>query len=245
MTKKPIAPEMRRLLRQVTGRRARIVADHIAEHGSITTDELRDRYGYAHPPRAKQDLQEQGIPIETVFVKNAQGRRIAAYRFGDLNAIKKGRFRGRRAFPKGLKESLLETSGAKCAICSTELDPRYLQTDHRVPYIIAGEPDASDLGTTDFQLLCTSCNRAKSWSCEHCPNWAQGKKPSVCLVCYWASPASYDHVATMDIRRLDLSWKGAETSVYDRLVQAAEARSLPLPNFVKATLARAVGERKT
>jgi len=111
--KRKLPEELNRLLKGVRGKRACIVADHIARHGSVTTDELRDEYGYGHPPRAKQDLQEQGIPIETFWVRNTQGRRIAAYRFDDLRSITKGRFRGRRILPKSLRESLLERDGAR------------------------------------------------------------------------------------------------------------------------------------
>ena len=44
--------EFLRLLRSVQARRPKTVIDHILEHGQITTEELRDIYGYDHPPRA-------------------------------------------------------------------------------------------------------------------------------------------------------------------------------------------------
>lgn len=51
----------------------------------------------------------------------------------------------------------------------------------------------------DFMPLCPSCNRSKSWACEHCPN-RMVKDISVCKACMWASPKNYTHVATQQVR---------------------------------------------
>lgn len=67
-------------LKGVTAKRAKTVIDHILEHGSISTEELKDIYGYGHPPRAVRDVREQGIPIGTFGVIGKNGRKIAAYR---------------------------------------------------------------------------------------------------------------------------------------------------------------------
>jgi hypothetical protein len=100
--------------------------------------------------------------------------------------------------------------------------------------------DVDERRSQDYMLLCGSCNRAKSWSCERCPNW-HDVKPSVCECCYWAHPESCNHVATEDIRRLDLAWAGAEVSDYERLkAQAAKAKA-PMPQFVCEVLKGAVG----
>lgn len=48
----------------VTAKRPRTVIKHILEHGYITTEELREKYGYNHPPRAARDVREQGIPLD-------------------------------------------------------------------------------------------------------------------------------------------------------------------------------------
>ena len=53
----------RAALAAVTGKRARIVINHILKHGSITTDDLKEQYGYDHPPRAIKDVSDQGIPL--------------------------------------------------------------------------------------------------------------------------------------------------------------------------------------
>jgi len=78
--------------------------------------------------------------------------------------------------------------------------------------------------------------RAKSWSCEHCTNSTQTRKPDVCRSCYWASPDSYRHVALREIRRLDLSWTDQDTQEYDQLANGAKHADVPLPEFVKAIL---------
>ena len=70
--------------RSVTAKRPRTVIDHILEHGCITTEELKDKYGYHHPPRAARDVRELGIPLETFRIIASNGRKIGAYRFGNL-----------------------------------------------------------------------------------------------------------------------------------------------------------------
>ncbi len=77
--------------------------NHILEHGYVTTEELRDTYGYNHPPRAARDVREKGIPLETFRVTGADGRKIGAYRFGDPAKARFSRTGGRTAFAKELK----------------------------------------------------------------------------------------------------------------------------------------------
>jgi transcription initiation factor IIE alpha subunit len=43
--------ELRKLLK-FASKRARRIVEHILKHGQVTTDELRELYGYQHPPRA-------------------------------------------------------------------------------------------------------------------------------------------------------------------------------------------------
>ena len=68
MSKKNYPPEFLELLKSVQAKRPRTVIEHILENGQITTEELKDIYGYNHPPRAIRDVREQGIPIETFRV---------------------------------------------------------------------------------------------------------------------------------------------------------------------------------
>jgi hypothetical protein len=219
----------------VTAKRAKTVIDHILKHGQITTEELKKLYGYDHPPRAARDVREQGIPLETYRVSDSEGKSIGAYRFADPAKIRGGALAGRKVFSKSFKKSLVESRGCRCGICSTEYDDRYLQIDHRVPYEVGGE-GGGEKSPVEFQLICGSCNRAKSWSCEHCLNWTDDKKVSICRKCYWASPENYQHVALRPIRRLDLTWTGDEIREFDALTKKAAKTGTPLPAYVKAVL---------
>lgn len=230
--------EFLKLLQAVTNKRARIVIDHILEHGFVTTEELKTKYGYDHPPRAARDVREQGIPLETFKVKSAEGRTIGAYRFADISQIRADRLGGRRAFSKRFKAALIEQYGARCSICSTPYEDRYLQIDHRIPYEVSGEPTAAQRDPADYMLLCGSCNRAKSWSCEHCVNWLVEKSPNVCQTCYWVNPESYKHIALRFVRRLDIVWTEQEVETYERLKRLADASGEAMPEYVKAVLAR-------
>ena len=81
-----ISKKFLELCHSVTAKRTKTVIDHILAHGFITTEELKDKYGYNHPPRAVRDVREHGIPIETFRVTGSDGRKIAAYRFGDVKS---------------------------------------------------------------------------------------------------------------------------------------------------------------
>lgn len=223
-------------LRAVTAKRAKTVIDHILAHGFITTEQLKDDYGYNHPPRAIRDVKEQGIGIEMYRTTGADGRTMAAYRFADPTASGTAHS-GRRAFSKAFKKLLIERDGGKCGICLAAFDPRTLQIDHRVPFEVAGDKPG-ELNPDAYFLVCGSCNRAKSWSCEHCQNWLVAKKKKACQTCYWANPTTYTHIALEQARRLDLVWQANETADYDRLVSLAESAGEPLPAFVKDALRR-------
>lgn len=227
------------LCRSVTLKRPKTVIEHILIHGQITTEELKVIYGYSHPPRAAQDVKDHGIPIERITVIGSDGRKIAAYRFGDYAAPKMRRFSGRTALSKRIKKELLAKYGCRCSIYLAELPEADLQIDHRVPFGIGGESAA--MSVEDFMLLCRSANRTKSWSCEHCENWRNLKKREVCLSCYWANPENYTHVAMQQLRRVDLMWKGAETAHYEQLKADAASAGMPIPEFVKEILTKSLG----
>jgi hypothetical protein len=231
--------EIKRLLGQISNKRARIVIEHILAHGHVTTEELETKYGYNHPPRAARDVRESGIPLETFRVKDSTGRTIAAYRFGDVTQVRTGRLQGRQTFPKNFKDALYEKQGGKCAVCSGRFEERYLQVDHRVPYEVAGDTQ-EEMNPEHFMLVCGSCNRAKSWSCEHCENGLNEKSPNVCLKCYWANPDNYVHIALREIRRADIVWEQDEVQVYEKLKQQAQEHQVPLPEFVKKAVKKFV-----
>jgi len=207
-------------LNAVTAKRPRTVIQHILEHGYITSQELKDVYGYNHPPRAVRDVREQGIPLVTYRTEGTDGRKIAAYRFGDPhdvgNTISKSA--GRTVLSKALKQALIDKYGARCFIYYETMEEHLLQVDHRVPYEIAGESDEKDI--EQYMLLCPSANRAKSWTCEHCVNWTK-KEPAFCVKCYWAHPEDYAHVAGKQQKAICVVFTGDEIQDYNRLIEIA------------------------
>lgn len=232
-TRPKLPKEFVQLCRKVTAKRPRTVILHILKHGFITTQELKDKYGYNHPPRAARDVKENGIPIEMYRVEGSDGRKIAAYRFGDPRKARFKKLSGRTAFTKELKRTLIQKSGARCAIYLEAFDERDLQIDHRIPFEVAGEPTGEGTNPEDFMLLCGSANRAKSWSCEHCANWLELKNPHICHSCYWAYPENYSHIALRPIRRLDIMWAGDEVEIYDRLKKRTAELQQEMPAYVK------------
>jgi len=223
-------------LQSVTGKQSRIVIEHILEHGFITTENLEKIYGYRHPPRAVKDVRDQDIPIETFSVKSSDGRTIAAYRFGDTSKIVEGRLGGRTTFSRRFKKLLYQQCSGKCALCNGEFAIRELQIDHRIPYEIAGDIDYSEENVAPYMLLCGSCNRSKSWSCEQCPNWDE-KIVDTCTSCYWAYPTNYAHVATKDVRRTDILWEGSdEAELYDRISESASQSEQSIQAHIKTLL---------
>lgn len=185
-------------------------------------------------------MTDLGIPIVRFKVKGKDGRTIAAYKFGDPSAARGSTQTGRQAFPKKFKKELVELYGQKCALCSAEFALSYLQIDHRVPYEVGGQ--APELKASDYMLVCRTCNRGKSWSCEHCKNWLDLQEPKKCQSCFWASPDSYKHIALVDIRRLNLTWLEAEVGEHDALAKRSEMARIPLPEYVKDVIRKHLEE---
>ena len=215
--------------RKKIGKRPATVIRHILQHGSVTTEDLETKYGYKHPPRAIRDVKDLGIPIVKTSTKSSDGKTIARYQIDSLvEIIKKG---GRMPFPKDFKKRV--STRSHCMVCGIELAERYLQIDHRIPFHVLG--DVVDREPLNFLLLCGSCNRTKSWSCEHCDNWNQ-KDTDVCRTCYWGNPDEHTHVATRDLRRIDIAWEGDETAIYDWLSLCAKNTQVSLRDHIKTRL---------
>ena len=142
---KDLPPDFLAKCMAVTAKRPRVVIDHILTHGYVTTEELKELYGYNHPPRAARDVRERGIPLETFRVTASDGRKIGAYRFGDPATARFSRLSGRTAFSKELKTELIRRNGSRCAIYLEEFDPRELQIDHRIPFEVVGDDGAVEL----------------------------------------------------------------------------------------------------
>lgn len=203
---------VRKRISKVKNKRARLVLDTIAKRGVINTEELRNA-GYDHPPRAARDVRELGFRLLTTRVKGSTGRPIAAYSL-DLSApLDRGKS-GRVALPKKQRDAIILSVGGKCQICGALHD---LQVDHRVPYEVAAESLSGKPAA--YMVLDGSCNRRKSWTCEHCENFVRLKRVALCQSCYWANPNKHSHVALDPIRRVDMVWQKGETSVFDAFVK--------------------------
>jgi hypothetical protein len=205
------------LLKSGEAKRPRTVIQHILKNGFVTSQELKDVYGYNHPPRAVRDVRERGIPLVTFRVTGTDGRKIAAYKFGAPNVVDNAFLKtsGRTVLSKALKDALIEKYGSRCFIYYEPMEADLLQIDHRVPYEIGGEQDKSNLEF--FMLISPSANRAKSWACEHCENWVR-KDVDFCVKCFWAHPEEYEHIAGKQQRAIAIVFTGDEIKDYQRLI---------------------------
>jgi hypothetical protein len=205
------------LLNSVEAKRPRTVIQHILKHGFITSQELKDTYGYNHPPRAIRDVREHGIPLIAYRIEGTDGRSIAAYKFGATGEAKNvlSKTAGRTVLSKALKQALIEKYGSKCFVYFEPMDESMLQVDHRIPYEICGEQNEQSLEL--FMLLSPSANRAKSWTCEHCENWER-KDPALCAKCFWAYPENYEHIAGKQQRIISIIFTGDEIEDFKKLI---------------------------
>lgn len=205
-------------LKSITDKRPATVIRHILKHGHITSEELENLYGYKHPPRAVRDVRERGINVETYRVKSSDGRNIAAYRFGTPVFIedKISKTAGRTTLSQSLKKALIDKYGSRCFVYHQYMEERLLQIDHRIPYEISGEQNENDIEC--YMLLGPSANRAKSWTCEHCPNWVI-KDTDFCTHCFWAHPESYSHIAGKEQRVIVVTFTENEIDNYNHLIE--------------------------
>jgi hypothetical protein len=208
------------LLNSVKAKRPRTIIQHILKYGFITSQEIKDKYGYNHPPRAVRDIREHGIPLVTYRIEGTDGRSIAAYKFANPDQAKNKLLKsaGRNVLSKALKQALIEKYGSKCFVYFEPLNENLLQIDHRIPYEIAGEKDEQDFEL--YMLLSPSANRAKSWTCEHCKNWEQ-KDTGFCVKCFWAYPENYEHIAGKQQRIITVVFTDNEIEDYKRLVETS------------------------
>lgn len=225
------------VIRSVTNKRAKFVIDTILEKDFCSTEDLKNA-GYEHAPRAARDVRELGIPLDTIRIKDREGKTIAAYKFGDWEEAKRknqlAKVGGRTHLTAKLKAALIERYGTRCNLYGEEYPERLLQPDHRIPYEIGGDPN--DMMNTDyFMLLCPSANRDKSWACEHCENWTI-KDSVLCSTCYYAYPENYTHIAGEQERKIDLIFRGEKIETYDELTEMAKARNIQTQDFVKRIL---------
>jgi hypothetical protein len=153
--------------------------------------------------------------------------------FGDPTKTRFGQQTGRTAFSQVIRQKLIALHGAVCAIYQESFPERELQVDHRIPFEVLGDVRDAEQKPVDYMLLCGSANRAKSWSCEHCVNWLELKKPEVCRSCYWAYPDNYTHIAMRQIRRADIIWTEQEVEMYEKLKRKTIELQKNIPDYVK------------
>jgi hypothetical protein len=225
-----IPEALKERIKLVTNKRARFVLDSIVKNGSVSTIEL-NKAGYDHPPRAVRDAVELGFSLKRIKAKRDDGQSIAAYVFDDaeLDPAKTGRV----VMAKKERDGLILAKGNKCNICGATNN---LQLDHRIPYEVAAETQKDE--ADPYQILDGSCNRKKSWACEHCENWTTLKNFDTCRTCYWANPESYTHVAMKQERRVDVVWTGGEVNAFEQLKEVAARNGRSLADEIKILLAR-------
>ena len=113
---------------------------------------------------------------------------------------------------------------------------RALQVDHRIPYQIDGDTGLEEEDVNAFMLLTGSTQRAKSFSCEQCPNFLELRDPTVCARCYWAFPESYDHIGMRKVRQVQLVWQDEEADAFDRINAKLAAEGRTVEDAAKALL---------
>lgn len=232
----PIDPSIQALAERVIAdgknKRAIAVLKVLLDKGTISTDEIQ-KLGYNHPPRAIGDVRDAGIPITTGSGTSESGKRMAVYSFGDPSMIQGGRVGGRSALPKAFKKELIAHYGLIDCITGAHLDERVLQIDHRVPYRVAGDVGLSAHDVKSYMLLDASSQRAKSWSCEICPNMTGTRDEAICKTCFWAFPDDYNHIATQQIRRTDVIWQNGDIPAHDRLKAEAKRRHTTVAEILR------------
>ena len=73
--------EFLELLNSIKAKRPRTVISHILKHGYITSQDLKDMYGYNHPPRAVRDVREQGIFSLPITQKSCETSVVCFFSF--------------------------------------------------------------------------------------------------------------------------------------------------------------------
>lgn len=213
--------------------RGRKVLEHLLEHGTINLYEIETTLHEAHAPSAIRDVKDRGVPIVPTRKVMAGGKMRQEYALQPNAPLRVGMI-GRTGFSKDFKKRLTDHYGAKCLICGTEYDPRYLQPDHRVPQRIGGDEPDDQRDVDDYMPLCGPDNRAKSFECERCPNWTE-MRVETCEGCYWAHPEDYVHVATRPERREVVVWTGSEVRAWEKLRRAAAKAGSSVADFIKRT----------
>ena len=239
-TSRDLDPDIVTKILARTSGRSRIVVEQILAKGFITTSELADLHGYDHAPRAARDVRDRGIPLLTV-IRTIDGKRIGHYRFPDKVYLDRDS-QGRITLSKRFRNEVIHECGTRDIFTGAMVSEQDLQVDHRIPYHIAGDPEPP-FRAEDFMAVSSAMNRAKSWECEHCPNW-EVRNVSTCMSCYWAYPdENYSHVATRPLRRADVVWIGkVQVESFDELRSWASAEGILVPEAIRRIIDQSLNQ---
>ncbi|MCP1575894.1 hypothetical protein J2S30_004273 [Herbaspirillum rubrisubalbicans] len=202
----------------------------IFDNGSVTT-EMLEKKGYRDAASAARDVRDAGIPLITTMVESTTGGRAAQYTLGNSAEIREGRFHGRIAIPKKIRDAVFAHYGFVDWLTRAPMPSTALQVDHRIPFRVAGDLEAPSWNVEDFMPLDRSSQRSKSWACESCRNFAL-LDTSICRKCYWAYPEAYEHIAMKPIRRTEIAWIETDAKLHDRLKAEADAEGISLSDLL-------------
>ncbi len=219
---------------QNPGARASKVLKAILERGSITTEQLLE-LGYKHAPRARMDCVDNGFPIKTTMVRSSDGSRMASYSLLSETELRESQ-NGRSIIPKVFKAKLIAHYGEYDRITGWQVTGRALQVDHRIPYQVGGDEGLEAEDVEAFMLLTGSSQRAKSFSCEQCPNFLELKDATICATCYWAFPEAYQHIGMRQMRHTQLVWQDDEVEAFDRVREKLASEGRTIEEAVKSLL---------
>ena len=90
----------------------------IIESGSVTTEKLREQYGY-NDATCRSRRSREGIPLKTVWTKDSKGGRCGEYTFDLVAAVDGGKIGGRKAFRKSIKVALI-LRDVRCSFCGLD-----------------------------------------------------------------------------------------------------------------------------
>lgn len=213
-------------------KRAKALAELLIEKGKVSTKEIREMLNEEHPPSAARDLKDLGIPIKMTW-GSSNGRRYGIYEFDNPDLLENNILRGRQYFPKSLKSNLIKRDGERCNISNINFKSQYLQIDHRIPYRLAGENGLPKDHPEDFQLLSAASQKQKSKICEgECQNFKSVKNPEICKDCYWAYPEDYNHIATQQIRVLNVGFLDKDVELFERIKSASLQSGLSMDQLI-------------
>ena len=122
----------------------------------------------------------------------------------------------RRAVDHALARSVALDQGSRCAVCGEPVatNGERVDVDHRVPRLRGGDSRRANL-----QVLCTSCNNAKSTQCSNCT--------LECKTCGWAFPEKYRPVKLRPDIILQLKRRASDTNQdVDRIANALLEKAL-------------------